>query len=155
MIDVVMCLIIFFLIVGKLASDASSIRLPNSAVGSPGASRAAIVISVARGDTPGTAAPARWGGVLARVFVDGVSVAGEAELADVIATRARAASPQTPSSSDVSQSPPRAPSVAISVRADKDLPWAALEPIMRAAARAGFPGVRLATQREGDTGGTP
>ncbi|MBL8757362.1 MAG: biopolymer transporter ExbD [Phycisphaerae bacterium] len=146
MIDVVMCLIVFFLIVGKLASDASSIRLPESASGRASSTRGGIVIGVARGDTPGVAPAQRWGGVLARVFVDGSSVSGESELVQAIRDRAAALGARV-------EPAPGQPQIPLSVRADRDLPWAALEPVMRAAAAAGFPGVRLATERQGPAGG--
>ncbi len=66
---------------------------------------------------------------------------GENELA--IAIRERAAEllgvPLTPTT-NLATAP-------VHVRADRDLPYSAVEPILRAAAKAGIPGVRLATER--------
>lgn len=142
LIDVVMCLIVFFLIVGKLASDASAVRLPDSAVGRASSAGQAVVISIARGDLPGSAPAQRWGegpGVLARVFVDGQPVAGENELVAAIRERA-ALLLGVPESGDLARAP-------VHIRADRDLPYGAIEPALRAAGRAGIPGVRLATER--------
>lgn len=139
LIDVVMCLIVFFLIVGKLAADASSVRLPGSEVGRTGKAAAAVIVSVARGDLPGSTSPRSWGGVSARVFVDGQPIAGESELAAAIRERAAILLGAAPTG-DLSAAP-------VHVRADRDLPFAAVEPVLRAAAKAGIPGVRLATER--------
>jgi biopolymer transport protein ExbD len=139
LIDVVMCLIVFFLIVGKLASDAATVRLPSSAIGRTDRPGSAVVISVARGDTPGSSLPIDWGGVKARVFIDGQVVGGENELVAAIREKA-AALLGVAENGDISAAP-------VHVRADRDLPYSAVEPVLRAAAKAGVPGVRLATER--------
>lgn len=143
LIDVVMCLIVFFLIVGKLASDASAVRLPETAIGKLESAGKSVVVSIAKGDAPGSTPAADWGGIQARVFVDGQAVAGENELVGLLHDRAVALLKTVgKTESDIAAVP-------VHVRADRDLPYAAVEPVLRAAAKAGVPGVRLATQRAG------
>ncbi|MFN0011002.1 MAG: ExbD/TolR family protein [Phycisphaerales bacterium] len=134
LIDVVMCLIVFFLIVGKLAADAGAVRLPESGVGRNEAAESSIVISIAPargGPDDGSIA---WGGARARVFLDSVPMTSAAQLDTLLTARAAAAGAGG-----------RAP--AVQVRADRDLPYAAVEPALAAAGRAGITGVRLATER--------
>lgn len=136
LIDVVMCLIVFFLIVGKLASDAAAVRLPESGVGRvPGEdpSNRPLVISVAPASSPGAAPPVEWGGVRVRVFVDNQSVTGPGELEGLIRERLGAG--------DAKTQPP------VHLRVDRELTWDPIEPILAACARAGVVGVRLATER--------
>ncbi len=143
LIDVVMCLIVFFLIVGKLASDASAVRLPETVIGRLERAGKAVVISIAKGDAPGSTPASDWGGVKARVFVDGQAVGGENELGALLRDRAIALlSTVGKTEADLASAP-------VHVRADRDLPYGAVEPILRAVAKAGIPGVRLATQRGG------
>ncbi len=133
LIDVVMCLIVFFLIVGKLAADAGALRLPESGVGRNEAAESSIVISIAPPRAGGADGSIAWGGTRARVFLDGVPMTSAAELDTLLTARAAAGTGG------------RAP--AVQVRADRDLPYAAVEPALAAAGRAGITGVRLATER--------
>jgi len=143
LIDVVMCLIIFFLIVGKLASDASAVRLPGSAVGRvPGedGGRRPLVISMALASAPGATPPVSWGGVMARVFVDGQSVSGPGELEGLLRERLGG----SPAATEPGAMPAQRP---VHLRADRDLPWDAVQPVLQACSKAGVLGVRLATER--------
>ena len=90
LIDVVMCLIIFFLIVGKLAQDGQvGVRLPESGVGRPSEPAEGEFVTVAvrplsAGGAGGAGADAaRW-----RVTVDGQAPAdgGEAALAALLSS---------------------------------------------------------------------
>jgi len=119
MIDVVMCLIVFYLIVGKLAQDQrSNIPLPESRTGSVEKAPDPLVINV----VPGA------GGV-ARVVIDTHEVApGELELA----IRDRLASK---------------PGVVVELRASRELSYGQIAAIIRACKSAGIESVRLATER--------
>jgi len=142
LIDVVMCLIIFFLIVGKLAHDTGDIRLPSSASGRPDQPARAVTVSVAkpRGDAPLNAPP--------RFFVDGTLAANEDELRALIAERAGI--------KPIEGGGYSAPLVPVHVRCHKELPFAAVTPVLRACATLHIPGVRIATERVSPaTGGTP
>ncbi len=132
LIDVVMCLIVFFLIVGKLAADAGSVRLPGTGVGSGAGADASIVVSIAptRGPDDGSIA---WGGARARVYVDGVPLIDEAELEALLSARAAGQ--------------PASAAPTLQVRADRDLPYGLVQPALSAAGRAGLTAVRLATER--------
>ena len=144
LIDVVMCLIVFFLIVGKLAHDTGDIRLPSSASGKPDRPARAVTISVAkpRADGPLTAPP--------RLFVDGLEAQNEDELRALIAEHAGIKPTEGGGYS--------APLIPVHVRCHKDLPYAAVTPVLRACATLRIPGVRIATERvdaDPATGGTP
>jgi biopolymer transport protein ExbD len=149
LIDVVMCLIIFFLIVGKLAQDGQvGVRLPESGVGRPSEPAEGEFVTVAvrplsAGGAGGAGADAaRW-----RVTVDGQAPAdgGEAALAALLGERVDALARRLGLSE-------RAAATVV-VRADRDLPFAAVEPVLRAAATAGLTGVRLAAERVPDGAG--
>ena len=120
LIDVVMCLIIFYLIVGRLAlTRQARIDLPATAAGQAIDSAAALIIDVAS-TTPG-APPA-------------ISLAGQpvtpAVLVDTLRTR-HDADPKTQ----------------VHVRADRTLPYSAVAPVLDACRDAGLTSVRLVTER--------
>ncbi|MCW5764452.1 MAG: biopolymer transporter ExbD [Phycisphaeraceae bacterium] len=130
MIDVVMCLIVFFLIVGKLAADTGgTVRLPGSAAGLAATRPPALTILV--GPPEGAERPTRWGGVPARVLVDGRAVTDEAALETLLRERLATLEPGAP----------------VQVRADRDMRYEAVEPVLRACGRAGLTNLRLATER--------
>ena len=139
LIDVVMCLIVFFLIVGKLAADAGAVRLPASGVGRTTSSGTPIVISIAP-LLAGVEGSIPWGSGRARVFVDGVPLTSEAELDTILAARVEAGAGRPAAGASVI-----APTVQI--RADRTLPYGLVQPALSAAGRAGITGVRLATER--------
>jgi biopolymer transport protein ExbD len=143
LIDVVMCLIVFFLIVGKLAADATAVRLPASASGRAESAAKAVVVSIAPALGAGAAPPGvfQLGEVRARVWVDGQSVAGPEELETLIAQRARAVL------SELGKDPASIAEAPLQIRGDRALPFAAVEPVLRSCAKLGIVGVRLATER--------
>lgn len=140
LIDVVMCLIVFFLIVGKLAADAGAVRLPASGVGRTTSADTPIVISIAP-LLAGVEGSIPWGSGRARVFVDGVPLGSEAELDTILAARAEAGPGKQPGASAGAATP------TVQIRADRSLPYGLVQPALSAAGRAGITGVRLATER--------
>jgi biopolymer transport protein ExbD len=144
MIDVVMCLIIFFLIVGKLSTDERArVMLPDSAVGRTGETQSSVIVTIAP-DPRGL----NWGGVKATITVDGKAVGDAGELADALkqstVDRLRAAG----------KDPSEFSKAGVIVRADKLLPYEAVEPALSACAALGIVRVDYATERvEGPGGG--
>ena len=141
LIDVVMCLIIFFLLVGKLSLDAT-IKLPGTEVGEADAARS-ITISVLAPDKPGQEP---------KVLVEGrPTTGGQAGLAEAIAAAIKgkntiapviAGAPVVPESAAMGSS-----GIVVKLRADKALPYSAIDPVLQACAKAGLASVRLVTER--------
>lgn len=129
LIDVVMCLIIFFLIVGKLAAtNAPGVSLPASARGDEEPGGIAITVSAL---TPAAPRPRFTGSALPlTITVDGESVITDADL--LAAIRKRTAD---------------APSAPVKLRADRELPYAAVTPVLRACKEAGLTSIGLVTER--------
>lgn len=124
LIDVVMCLIVFYLIVGRLAEvKLSVVDLPGAAAGAQDPEPDLLVINVAlnEGDP---AAPAVTT-VEGRRFPDAALLEAEVRrrLQDL-------------------------PSSVVVVRASRRLPWGQVEPVIAACREAGAPRVRLATEHE-------
>lgn len=120
MIDVVMCLIIFYLIVGKLSLD-RRIILPASASGITTAGPTPIIIEIATPESPGAPAP---------IIVAGQTIAPhtlEGLLSDAAADPAGARPVQ--------------------IRASRQLPYVMLSPVLQACRKAGLTSVRLMTER--------
>ncbi len=130
LIDVVMCLIVFYLMVGKLASDRrSEVRLPQSSVGQTDTGPRVLVVNVlSPKGSPG-------GGAAAQVVVDGAEVAGPDALERLVRERLL-----------------NQPQTVVQIRAGADLPFGSVSPVMHACTRGGAASVRLAAQR---VGGTP
>lgn len=127
MIDVVMCLIIFFLMVGKLAADrGKEVRLPETRYGQSDKAEDTMVVDVVKTQGPGAAwlAGAGQASVGADAFADG------AALEMLIRERLRGS-----------------PAAAVEIRADRDLTYSAVEPVLQACAKAGARNVRLATEK--------
>ena len=123
LIDVVMVMIIFFLIVGKLATDADArLRLPQSGIGTT-TQQPGRTITV----TPGSESSAHgaFGGVEVRLEQQLLRAGAELEAA------LRAGGTDAP----------------VTLRAHRDLPFEAVAPVLAACSRAGIIGVRLATER--------
>jgi biopolymer transport protein ExbD len=138
LIDVVMCLIVFFLIVGKLAHDrAAGVRLPASAVGTADAVSRLIVVEIAPLRPGERAADAFGPAMAARVLVDGKTVADEAALKAALLARLPAGNPGDPGA------PP------VQVRADRAAPFGLIEPVVRACQELKVPSVQLVTERAG------
>lgn len=141
MIDVVMCLIIFFLIVGKLSSDRGVlVPLPQSIRGTEETSPTVLVVTIARlaGSPPEIAdAAAGWKAFGVTVQADGQPMADAKALESLV--RGRLA---------------EAPGLSIQVRGDRALPYGAVEPVLRACGQAGAKSVRFAAERD-PAGGAP
>lgn len=129
LIDVVMCLIIFFLIVGKLASDRGmAVNLPKAASGRDEATSSVLVLTIAKAPADGPKVGLALQGVI--VQVDGKDAADLKEVE--AAVRAKMQQDQ---------------STSVQVRADRDLSFGVVEPVLRAAGKAGAKSVRLATEK--------
>ena len=123
LIDVVMCLIVFFLIVGKLAHDQRiRIDLPPSRVGLTEKSPDVLIINVVPG------APAQ-GASPVRIIIDASTIeppALEAAIRERLIAR---------------------PEAIVEVRASRQLAYGAVASVIRACKSAGVASVRLATER--------
>lgn len=117
LIDVVMCLIIFFLIVGRLAMD-PAVRLPTSATGQVPAGPEPLSVVITRG---ADASPS-------------LSSSEQPITLEGLEALVRAAQSSTP---------PRP----VLLRASADLPFETLSPVLDACRRAGLTSARLATER--------
>jgi biopolymer transport protein ExbD len=122
MIDVVMCLIVFYLIVGKLAADQrATIRLPPSTTGVEEKTQDTLVINImpAPSDVP------------ARFVIDTLDISPENLQA---AIKDRLVDKQD---------------VVVEFRGSRELTYSAIAFAMRACKEAGVESVRLATERVG------
>ncbi len=129
-----MCLIIFFLIVGKLSTDRGvTVPLPESIRGSDEASPVVMVVTVAKlADAPGSVAAgsAGWRSLGVAVQVDGEAVSDAKALESMVRGKLLGS-----------------PLTSIQVRADKALSYGSVEPVLRACGQGGAKSVRLATER--------
>lgn len=129
LIDIVMVLIIFYLMVGSLiSSDYADVPLPYSVRGEPAAAADVYVINVSARDSAGGAG-AEGGVVRTAIVVQGAETDVGALARDVGARLARD------------------PGMVIQLRASRDLPYRAVEPVVKACARAGATSLRLVTER--------
>lgn len=132
MIDVVMCLIIFFLLVGKLATDRSAaLRLPESSRGESEKAADVLVVSVTR-NPAGVVASGRggWPGLVPTVLIEDRAMPDAGALERLVRTRLI-----------------ERPNAVVQVRAERDLAYGAVQPVLSALARAGATTVRLALER--------
>lgn len=121
LIDVVLCMIIFFLIVGRLAeTQRAPMILPESVAGAPDMPPDSLVINLL--DSPADDAP------ISLLLDDRAAAIDDVEPA----LRDRLA---------------RQPNVVVQLRAPRDTPYSRIEPILEACSRAGVADVRLATER--------
>ena len=129
LIDVVMCLILFFLIVGKLSSEnGPMVRLPQTGVGQDEQSAAVLIVTVskvAEGE-PKTG----WGTYGVTVHADGLPSDNAKSLESAVRGKLAVN-----------------PAASVQVRADRTLLWANVEPVLRATGNGGAKSVRLATER--------
>ncbi len=124
LIDVVMCLIVFYLLVGRLASDkAAGVQLPGSRVGATSTAAQALIVNIL---------PAGDG---ASVVIDGRTLSRE-ELLERLKRHA-GDNPDTASP--------------VQIRADRRLAYSAVAPAIAACREAGLKSVLLTTQREEGT----
>ena len=120
LIDVVMVLIVFYLIVGKLAADRRAVvELPSTGVGTVAEEKAPGVSTVAGTDSGG-----------ARVLIDGVETPVES-LEGLLRARVGGDPAGT----------------VVQVRADRRLASGAVEPVVRACRGAGLTAVQLVTEK--------
>lgn len=136
LIDVVMCLIVFFLLVGKLATDRSaSMRLPESSVGETDKAADILVVTVTRTPPPVArgveVVPGGWPGAVPAVVVEDRRLPDSAALERFIHTRMA-----------------ERPLSVVQVRAERDLSYGAVRPVLSAIARGGATTVRLALERK-------
>lgn len=121
LIDVVMVLIIFYLIVGKLAMQRlEAVDLPVSALGAPDRAGAPLVVEVLAG-----------GDGAVRLTADGVAVTPES-LEALVRSRREAD-----------------PALVVQVRADRATDYTLVAPAVEACRRAGLASLRLVTLRPG------
>ncbi len=129
LIDVVMCLIIFYLMVGKLAGDRRTrVDLPETKVGSE-ANTEVLIVNVV------PVSGAGWPGAGAQVVVERAVIAGAEDLERLVRDRLGSH-----------------PGTSVQVRAEKDLSWDLVAPVLRSCTRAGAANVRLATDRAAPAG---
>lgn len=139
LIDVVMCLIIFFLIVGKLSTDRGvQVRLPESIRGSDETSASVMIVTVARlaeasGDIIDNSSGWKVYGVT--VQADGEPMSDAKSLEAAVRGKLAAA-------------PGGGAGLSIQIRADRDLPFGSVEPVLRACGQAGAKSVRFAAERQ-------
>ncbi|MFM9994736.1 MAG: ExbD/TolR family protein [Phycisphaerales bacterium] len=118
LIDVVMCMIIFFLIVGKMAADQrAQLRLPETSTGSSRPAQDVLVVNILADTDRG-----------ARVIVDNEQIGAE-QLGLLV--RARLA---------------EKPATVVQVRASRELAYGAVRPVLEACRAAGVPSLRLAAE---------
>lgn len=122
MIDVVMCLIVFYLIVGKLAADQrATIRLPVSATGVEEKTQDTLIINIMPAPPP----------AIARFVIDALDISPENLKS---AVRDRLVDKQD---------------VVVELRGSRELSFAPVSFAMRACRDAGVESVRLATEKSG------
>jgi biopolymer transport protein ExbD len=123
LIDVVMCLIIFYLLVGRLAMDRQAgVKLPRSAVGAEVPHANSLIINVLKGE----------GDAAAGVMIDGRTVD-----AAVLRERLMLHAGAKPDAAALVQ-----------IRADRRLAYSSVSPILAACREAGLKSVLLTTHRE-------
>jgi biopolymer transport protein ExbD len=143
LIDVVMVLIVFYLIVGRLATDRQTrLDLPASAIGASESATAALVINImpsATSTTAGTNADT----AAADIIIDGRALTTIEQLEALLLARFPDAATSQP---------------VIHVRADRTLDFAKVRPVLEACRAAGLTSVKLVASRSAsDTSaeGTP
>lgn len=149
LIDVVMVLIVFFLMVGKLASDRSaSVRLPESATGRSDEARPIVLALVpAAGGGGGGAGRSK-----VAVQLDGRELPPGEPLAEALLARAAELARELSARSGSAVAPADVP---VEVRADRAAEFADVAPILRAARQAKLRSLRLVTSRAGEPGAAP
>lgn len=120
LIDVVLCMIVFFLIVGKLAAtQRTPMQLPESVSGAPDMPPDSFVINILPAVGPGPV----------MLMVDNQEVTTD-RIGPLLAARLA-----------------RNPRVTVQIRAPRSTPYGVIEPAIEACAAAGVRDVRLATER--------
>ncbi len=133
LIDVVMCLIVFYLIVTTLASDRlAGLSLPETSRGAAEIETALLVVNIAPGAAPGSA----------RYLIDNREVPRES-LPQVV----RESVPDAAAATEAT----------VQIRADRSLPYSAIAPVVEACRAAGLTTIKLVSERADGvtTGGSP
>jgi biopolymer transport protein ExbD len=128
LIDVVMVLIVFYLIVGRLATDRQTrLDLPASAIGASESATAALVINIMPSATSPTS-----GSAAADIIIDGRALTTIEQLEALLLARFPDAATSQP---------------VIHVRADRTLDFAKVRPVLEACRAAGLTSVKLVASR--------
>ena len=129
LIDVVMCLILFFLIVGKLSGEnGPMVRLPQTGVGQDEQSASVMIVTVSKATEE---APKTGFGVYGvSVYADGQAMENSKSLESAVRGKLAVNS-----------------AASVQVRADRSLAWGSINPVLTAAGQGGAKSVRLATER--------
>lgn len=158
LIDVVMCLIIFFLIVGKLAHEQGArVNLPSTGLGTTDNDQKAVIITVApvnaseKPASPDTRfelsttnpAEASTNQPRVRITVDGEIVTTPQQLSSLLNRRLQ----QQPTNTTSSPTSQPAAQLPVQIRVDRDLPYSAVAPALSACKELGLTSVRLITER--------
>jgi biopolymer transport protein ExbD len=157
LIDVVMCLIIFFLIVGKLAHEQGArVNLPATGLGTTDEDRRAVVITVApvspteklgtpdtRFELTGNSSANATDQPRVRITVDGEFVTTQQQLSSLLNRRLQ----RQTAAADSSAGTQAAAQLPVQVRVDRDLPYAVVAPALSACKELGLTSVRLITER--------
>ncbi len=140
-----MCLIIFFLIVGKLAANEKArIQLPGTSIGQVAERQDAVVVSIARDATTA-------GKPLSLISVDGQVAKDGPDLVRILTDRLEYQSRMV--ARRTKGDPQPIAHGKVTVRADKDLPYESVEPVLTACAQLGINKVDYATARTDLPGG--
>jgi biopolymer transport protein ExbD len=127
LIDVVMCLIVFFLLVGKLSMDQQSgLRLPEAISGDTATVGDKLVIVVFSEGTPAAGS----GGWPAKVMVEEKQITSAESMRMLVQARLTGNT-----------------DLPIELRGDRRLSYASVEPVLRACGAAGAMNIRLAVEQ--------
>jgi biopolymer transport protein ExbD len=149
LIDVVMCLIIFFLIVGKLAADErTQIDLPTTTIGDAQRAEAGVIVSVALlEDASGQPASP----VSAVFFVGDERFSDAAQIERALRDQVARALVSLPDGSPMQPAPAITPAqiarARVTIRADQRVPFEMVEPVLSACSALGIVRVEYAAQR--------
>lgn len=151
LIDVVMCLIIFFLLVGKLSLDAA-IDLPATGLGQVDQARAVVISILGTAEKPvylidGVTAPVATLAADLRRAIEAKGPVGPSGLAMAGGVGSVPGAGSSAAAGGSAAPITTAMPVPVKVRADRALPYSAVDPVLKACAQAGLTSVRLVTER--------
>jgi biopolymer transport protein ExbD len=130
LIDVVMCLVIFYLMVGKLAGDRRAhVDLPDTRTGTE-ARTETVVVNVVPATGAGWPAPG------AQVLVERRPIESAQALEQIVRDRLSSR-----------------PGTVVQLRVEKELTWDMVAPVLRTCSRAGAKDVQLAADKAAPGGG--
>jgi len=129
LVDVVMCLIVFFLIVGKLATEnGPAVPLPRTNVGQDEQSASVMIVTISRAAEG--MPKIGWGAYGIEVHADGQPTSNPKDLENAVRGKLAAN-----------------PAASIQIRGDRNLAWGAISPVLDAARNGGASSTRMATER--------